>query len=188
MYRWVVLPVFLLICSNLSSQVIINMRRDTLREEAGFTTFEEILFFSREDSSYSSENCKVRAYYNSGVLMEEYVTMKEFKNGDYRSYYPNGNIKEIYSNVNGHRSGAYILFHSNGKKNIAGRYKLYKAFPVFRYNRDTTIKYDSLTGKTTSIIAISPKSTEIKVGYWYYWDSVGKLEKREIWKEGKLVK
>ncbi len=157
----------------------------------------------------SSGNCKngkrfgaETTYYNSGQVyfIEEYIndiqnglTIEFWRNGKVKeqgNYYQNrhigewqyfdssGNkIKLEFYSQKGYRSGKYVEYFSSGKTRIEGEYKVV-------INRDPQPKQPKTNGPFRR--GKAPYKS-VKNGIWIYYSVKGRMIKKELYKEGKLV-
>lgn len=126
----------------------------------------------------------VDCYYLTGELKKRYSSRLNGRNGVYLSYYKNGNLKESYCMINGRRIGRYIKNNEDGKPLIVGKYKTIECLNEIKVERDTTIeKYQGNIVKT-----IESRIKSIKEGEWKYWNSKGKLIRKEYWKKDSLLR
>ena len=190
-FKAVLILVVILNCFNFCfAQQVAKVFRDTELHNDYFETRETVEFVSNTHITpyYSCSIIKVKAFYKTGILKEEYTVKDDFSIGDYRSYYNNGKLNTIYSHSLGNRDEFYVEFYLNGQMKIAGEYKIFDESPKFQYSNDTTYETDPFTTDIKMYVRNCALVSNIKDGVWSYWEENGKLIKRELWEKGKLIK
>ncbi len=141
--------------------------------------------------SHSCFNCEtdsIRAYYMSGALKRESVSVNGMTVGDERSYWENGKLSS-YSHFSseGINDGAYILYHENGQMSMRIPYvegKLQGIGESWHENgkRESlgTLKDGAYCGAYTEwhpngkVKAKGTYEVGVKTGKWLYYDEKGK--------------
>lgn len=118
------------------------------------------LYYSEEDGSLSAEE-----YYISGKA-----------EGTWKNYYPSGQVAEEITYQEGVKQGPWTQFFSDGAVKSKGNYvegRLDGRFVIFHLDGNVHVSGNYLSGE--------------KDGTWVYLNEIGELEKKEVYKKGKLI-
>jgi len=101
------------------------------------------------------------------------------------SLYPNGHIRSIVNYKDSYPIGSYFEFHDNGTLAIVGNYSEYDSSCVVK----NEIKYEVVneTDTYTESVIVPVGDRGCKNGYWFYFNSLGQLIKREEYNKGVLI-
>jgi hypothetical protein len=123
-------------------------------------------------------------YYKNKKLIEESTLYDTQLNGEVKTYYENGQLKELSNYILGSRIGLYMEYFPNGNIKTLGNYYL-------SYNDSLVhlIKPIITSTKATNVTVTTVEYNQgYKDGIWFFFDSKGKLIRKEQWKKGSLLK
>lgn len=112
-----------------------------------------------------------------GLLVSEENYREGKRNGIAYTYYPGGKVSEMVTWVEGVRTGPWEQYYSDGKTRLKGAYtKDEKNGPFYTF-------YPSGSAMMAGAYASGRMD-----GLWIYYDEKGKIQKRESYSKGALLK
>lgn len=152
------------------------------------TEYKDDKIIKKEIWQGNKKNGDSKEWYLNGKLK----SMKKYFYGDLidnsKEYYENGAIKEIvtYNSRNGYNLANIEEYHKNGK--IKKYYSCLIKNEKRIYDGKIREYYENGMKKQESTYITHPPKFDvaIKDGFWYYYDSNGKMKKEEKYEYGKL--
>lgn len=142
----------------------------------------------------------IKEFYLDGKLKSEYMANKRSAiEGNYRTYYQNGNPECDCQHINGRREGIQNHHYENGQTKSLGNYKNDKREGRINFYYENgqlkkeVVYKNGIPWETLSYLDVSGNPIEKGTlkdgsGTYYIYDNKGKLERVELYKNGKLKK
>lgn len=117
-----------------------------------------------------------RYYDNTGTLLKEEFYRNQEKSGTWKTFYENGQVAELTSWENGKQQGPWEQYFSDGLMKASGNFvDDEKQGPFDYYYPNGRLR---VTGSYVD---------SYKTGDWFYMDEEGKVIKKEVYKEGRII-